>query len=94
MKSVKEKIDYEYELFYLDMMRTSRANIFSKSKEITLKKQIAQLLKQSCEFEESGKKEILLSCENILESAYRYVTDYETANEQIEMLLKAWLEKL
>lgn len=35
--TLKEKISYEFECFYLDMMRTSKENIFAHSAEIETK---------------------------------------------------------
>ena len=38
--TLNEKVHYEYERFYLDMMRTSKENIFAHSDEIEAKKML------------------------------------------------------
>ena len=47
MNDFGKKIDWEYEMFYLDIMRTSKANIFAKSGEIEAKKKIIEALRMS-----------------------------------------------
>ena len=38
MDLVLNKIDMEYELYFMDMMKSTKENILAKSKEIELKK--------------------------------------------------------
>lgn len=40
--TLNEKVHYEYERFYLDMMRTSKENIFAHSDEIEAKKNVEE----------------------------------------------------
>ena len=37
MELVLNKIDMEYEFYFMDMMKSTKENIFAKSKEIELK---------------------------------------------------------
>lgn len=45
MELVLNKIDMEYEFYFMDMMKSTKENIFAKSKEIELKKAIVLFLK-------------------------------------------------
>ena len=42
--NLREKVEYEYRCFFLDMMRTSKENIFAHSDEIEVKKRIREAL--------------------------------------------------
>lgn len=92
MKTVQEKIHKEYELFFMDMIRTSKANIFAGSREIEIKKAIYFFVKQK-NWEEK-QKWILLACDNLLEEIYRYVTDHlQEENQKTERAVLKWLEE-
>lgn len=90
METVKEKIRKEYEIFFLDMTRTSRANIFASSREIELKKEIIVHVTE-LELDERT-EQLLCACENLLGELYRYVSDY-LAEEQpnVKRLVTAWI---
>ncbi|MFR7444357.1 MAG: hypothetical protein ACLUUO_13805 [Sellimonas intestinalis] len=45
----RDRIEYEYDKFFMEMMSTSKENIFAKSKEIEEKKKIRDLLIQKSE---------------------------------------------
>ena len=77
-RQIEEKIVYEYELFYLSMMCTSKANIFTKSAEIEKKKRIANVLKVQLQKEDFKTKiKTILLCENALDMCYRYLIEQE-----------------
>lgn len=71
----QDRIRYEYDKFFMEMMSTSKENIFAKSKEIEEKKRIRDLLIQRSET--YSEEQILVFCgmNNIIESAFRYYTD-------------------
>ena len=47
MELVLDKIDFEYELYFMDMMKSTKENIFAKSREIELRKSIVLFLKNN-----------------------------------------------
>ena len=77
---ILEKLDTEYEFFFLDVMRTSKENIFAISGEIERKKRIQKFLKEYASSEKNLKDEVmikrLLLTDNLMESCYRYVMDH------------------
>lgn len=77
---ILEKLDTEYEFFFLDVMRTSKENIFAISGEIERKKLIQKCLKEYVSSPKNLKNETmekrLLLTDNLMESCYRYVMDY------------------
>jgi hypothetical protein len=90
---VKEKLMYEYELFFLECMCLPKSGIYAKSSEIELKKRLAQLLRKKADSDKKVSKK-LLSLENILEEVYRYVKDYEYLNASPEELAQKWFEQI
>lgn len=88
---VKEKLMYEYELFYLDCMRQSKAGIFARSGEIGLKRDITMLLRKMIPLDETA-CEKLAATDNILESLYRFVVDHKETKVSLEDCTKKWLD--
>ena len=85
-----EKIDYEYEIFYLDCMRQSKAGIFARSDEIRIKREIKNALKRIL----NGNKKLedkLNKLDNVLEEVYRYVKDSDMQRVPIDTLVKRWI---
>lgn len=96
MNRLEEKIDWEYERFYLDTMRTTKANIFAKSKEIQTKKEIVLELKRLLPKAEKESEELcqkLLGFESVMDEAYRFILD-KTKGESIDVSLGEWLNAL
>jgi len=93
MDAVKKKIEDEYELFCLDMMRTSRMNIFTKSREIEMKKRIAFSLKKNLKsVQDKEKREKILIQENLIDSVFRKACEYEALNEMnAEKFVQSWI---
>lgn len=83
----QERIRYEYDKFFLEMMSTSKENIFAKSKEIEEKKRIRDLLIQRSET--YSEEQIIVFCgmNNIIESAFRYFTD---SGKELQAAMKKW----
>ncbi len=97
MNGFIEKIDWEYQMFYLDTTRTSKANIFAKSGEIEMKKSIIQSLKKS--FKERKENEQLLfeklsGCDNVLDEVYRYISDSRKNEMGVQLLVDEWLSTI
>lgn len=93
-KEVREKIEFEWKKFHLDCMRTSKENVFAICKEISIKKEIVSYLRtaldnKSCMYQ----LQKLLSLENIIESCYRYVTDYPET-KTVESRVQGWMQGL
>lgn len=92
MERIRKKVDMEYEMFFLDMMRTSKANIFANSEEIEIKKSIYGILKE--EKFSKVQEEIMCACENLLEELYRFVDDHLSGSERdIPTLVKKWVQE-
>lgn len=83
----RDRIEYEYDKFFMEMMSTSKENIFVKSKEIEEKKKIRDLLIQKSEV--YSEEQILVFCgmNNIIESAFRYFTD---SGKELKEAFKEW----
>lgn len=94
--TLKEKINYEFQCFFLDQMRTSKENIFAHSGEIeTKKKLLGELLFIAGNIDEATEN-FLMPQNNLLESAYCFWQDVRQKNktEDIQETVKDWLEFL
>ena len=87
MREVHEKIDYEYEIFYLGMMSHSKADIFARSKEIETKKRIYRFLLKNV-----GEDEKMLLIDNLMDEIYRKISDFE--KDEDDHLLKKILDDI
>lgn len=93
---LEEKIKHEYRRFYLDMVKTSRENIFAHSNEIETKKEIMnELFLLTLKLDEQT-QELLLLESSLLKSAYCFVQELKnlSAKEDIPGALNRWLEFL
>lgn len=89
----REKINYEYHVFFLDCMSQSKAGIYARSDEIHLKREIKNSLNKIL----SGNKKLekkLDSMDNVLEEAYRYVRDSEIQKLPVDTLVKRWIKSI
>lgn len=73
--TLEEKIDNEFQRFFLDMMHTSRENIFSHSREIEIRKSLKKNLLVLAGKLGEEEKETLLVQSNVSESAFRFLED-------------------
>lgn len=97
MNELSKKIDWEYQLFYLDIMRTSKANIFAKSGEIEMKKAIIQSLKKNLRERKKSQPllfEKLSGFDSILDEVYRYISDSRKNETDIQVLVDEWLSTI
>lgn len=92
--SVREKLDCEYEYFFLDMMRTSRENLFSHSHEIEVKRTILKDVRIILEAVSPEKETIMFAQENLLNAVYCYVCEHEDDGKDIHTLIHNWYENL
>ena len=79
MELVLNKIDMEYEFYFMDMMKSTKENIFAKSKEIELKKAIVLFLKRNVKLIR------MTTTNNLIDEFYRYVTDHEDIDREEAM---------
>lgn len=98
--SIKEKIEHEYRCFFLDMMSTSKENIFAHSGEIELKKLAKKkLLVLTSHVKEADESALFLQT-NLLESVYRFLTDRlelpqnNPGSEELDGLIKEWYRSI
>lgn len=84
-----EKINYEFQCFFLELTRTSRENIFAHSAEIEIKKRLREELISLAETIDEPKRESLLVQSNLLESAYVFVTEQGLGGGEMEQEKKA-----
>ena len=91
--NLTKKIDYEYQVFYLECMSQSKAGIYAKSEEIHLKREIKssldRLLARNKNLEEKTNK-----MDNVLDEVYRYVKDCGTKRLSVDTLVKKWIKEL
>lgn len=88
-----KKIDYEYQLFFLDCMSQSKAGIYARCEEIHIKREIKISLDRLL----SGNKKLedkLSKVDNVLEEVYRYVKDSEIKKVPVETLVKRWINEI
>lgn len=89
--TLREKINYEFQCFFLDLMRTSKENIFAHSGEIEMKKKLLVQLQCLAENADEAVSERLMLQNNLLESFYCFWKD--VSREDVECDLKELTEK-
>lgn len=85
MELVLNKIDMEYEFYFMDMMKSTKENIFAKSKEIELKKAIVLFLKRNVHINKEIKLIRMTTTNNLIDEFYRYVIDHEDIDREEAM---------
>lgn len=88
--NLTEKIEHEFRCFFLDMMRTSKENIFVHSEEIEAKKRLYTRLTRLSGELDAEQEECLLLQENLLESSYQFL-EMEKQFGSKDASLKKWL---
>lgn len=81
MRNIEKKIDWEYEKFYLDMMRTSRENIFTKSKEIEYKKCICKKLKEVTQDLSENEMNVLMVKDNLIDYMFIFLNEKQIVTD-------------
>lgn len=92
-EKLRDKIDTEYEFFVMDMLKSSRENLFAKSAEIELKKKITAQLRTTAESEKEMCRQKMYTENNLLDSFYRYIIDHSKNEKNFEELFKSYLLK-
>lgn len=79
-EKIIQKLDAEYELFFLETMRNSKANLFARSLEIEMKKEVQRFLREFVKSNEALDDERFASqlylADNLMDECYRFVMDY------------------
>ena len=93
---LSEKINYEFRNFYLDMMRTSKENIFAHSNEIEIKKKLLLELLSITQKVDDHTEKLLSLQSNVIESAYCFLIDIQKKHDvqDVGEAVKCWLEFL
>lgn len=73
--TLQDKINYEFQCFFLDLMRTSKENIFAHSAEIEMKKELLICLQSLAENTDEDEEKVLMLQNNLLESSYCFYKD-------------------
>lgn len=96
MKRLEEKIDQEYQIFFLDEICKSRENIFAHSGEIEQKKNLKEELYRLAGEADGEMEELLYRQENLLESAYRFLADERKKDpaESLKDVVRKWVRFL
>ena len=97
MNDFGKKIEWEYDTFYLEIMRTSKANIFAKSGEIEMKKKIMEALRKI--FRERKKNEPQLfeklsGFDSVLDEVYRHIIDSRGDKTDIQIQVEEWVSTI
>lgn len=94
--TLRDKIAYEYQCFFLDLMRTSKENIFAHSAEIEIKKKLLLHLQGVAEKADEDTEKNLMLQNNLLESVYCFWKDVrqESDTDNLAETVKAWQEFL
>lgn len=91
--TIKSKLEYEYERFYMECMCLSRPGIFAKSAEIELKKSLTKILKRKAMGNDDF-PEALMVLDNILEDVYCYVLNHQNASLTLDEMVDQWMESV
>ena len=92
-EKLRDKIDTEYEFFVMDMLKSSRENLFPKSAEIELKKKITAQLRTTAASAKEMCRQKMYTENNLLDSFYRYINDHSKNEKNFEELFKNYLLK-
>ena len=71
------KINTEYELFFMQMMSCTKELLYSRSREIEMKKAITSFLRDEVKNNKDIKLIRMSTSINLLDEFYRYPTDHE-----------------
>ena len=85
MDLVIDKIDFEYEYYFMDMMKCTKENIFAKSREIELKKSIVIYLKNIVHNNRNINLMKMATSNGLIDEFYRYVIDHEDIGREEAM---------
>ena len=95
-EKILEKLDMEYEIFFLEMIKTTKENLFAKSGEIETKKSIVIFLNDEIRNNKNIQGEKMLTSNGIIDEFYRYVTDHKeiSFDEARKIYMKNYTEQI
>lgn len=88
------KINTEYELFFMQMMSCTKELLYSRSREIEMKKTITSFLRNEVKNNKDIKLIRMSTSINLLDEFYRYATDYEdiSLDEAMKIYIKNYTD--
>jgi len=91
---ILDKINVEYELFFMQCMRCTKELLYSRSKEIEMKKTITSYLRDEVKNNKNIKLVRMSTSNNLLDEFYRYAKDHEdiSLREALKNYMKNYTE--
>lgn len=88
------KINTEYELFFMQMMSCTKELLYSRSREIEMKKAITSFLRDEVKNNKDIKLIRMSTSINLLDEFYRYATDHEdiSLDESMKIYMKNYTD--
>lgn len=88
------KINTEYELFFMQMMSCTKELLYSRSREIEMKKAITSFLRDEVKNNKDIKLIRMSTSINIIDEFYRYATDHEdiSLDEAMKIYMKNYTD--
>lgn len=88
------KINTEYELFFMQMMSCTKELLYSRSREIEMKKTITSFLRNEVKNNKDIKLIRMSTSINLLDEFYRYATDHEgiSLDEAMKIYIKNYTD--
>lgn len=88
------KINTEYELFFMQMMSCTKELLYSRSREIEMKKTITSFLRNEVKNNKDIKLIRMSTSINLLDEFYRYATDNEdiSLDEAMKIYIKNYTD--
>lgn len=88
------KINTEYELFFMQMMSCTKELLYSRSREIEMKKAITSFLRDEVKNNKDIKLIRMSTSINLLDEFYRYTTDHEdiSLDEAMKIYMKNYTD--
>ena len=80
------KINTEYELFFMQMMSCTKELLYSRSREIEMKKTITSFLRNEVKNNKDIKLIRMSTSINLLDEFYRYATDHEDISLDLSLI--------
>lgn len=91
---ILDKINVEYELFFMQCMSCTKEFLYSRSKEIEMKKTITSYLRDEVKNNKNIKLVRMSTSNNLLDEFYRYAKDHEdiSLREALKNYMKNYTE--
>lgn len=94
LADLNEKLEYEREILFLDNLRKSKEAIYTAAEEISCKKKIQAALRCMVENLSPCQQEKLYNLDSITEAAYRFIYDYRLKENEMEVSIKRWIDRM